>query len=436
MAITSEFLAAINQICAERGIDKNNVMSALQLGLASAYKKEIGKDELDNIRVEIDSESGVFRLISVKTVVKKVEDTDREISLKEAHGINKKVEIGDTVEIQVPYSDFGRIAAQTAKQVITQEIGAFEREAILNEYKGKIGQVLTGMMQRMQKGNVVLEVGKATAIMAPQDQIASEFYKMGQKYKALLLNIEDTEAGKYLVVSRSDPKFLIELFKFEVPEIESGVVEVKACAREAGSRSKMAVVSHQEGVDPIGSCVGQRGVRIANVMNELNEEKIDIIEWDPELEKFIANSLSPAKVLSVKITNDGEGSKLAVVKVDDDQLSLAIGREGQNVRLAYKLTGYRIDIRGSKAEEEAKKAEASEKKSAKTKKAAAKKSTKKSVAKKTTEKKVAKKAVKTTVKKSTKKATVKKTTAKKSVRKVATKKITKKALKKTSSVKH
>ena len=340
--MVSEFVAAVNQICAERGIDQEEVFKALESAVLSAYKKEFNKEQLENLNIELNRNTGEFKLVAMKTVAKKVNDADTEISLKEAQALNKKIKEGDTVEIELPGVDFGRIAAQTAKQVILQKINESERQAILDEYEGKVGQVFTALMQRMQRGQVVFEIGKATAFMPTTEQIPNEFYKIGERYKVLLKGIEDTTSGKVLIVSRADPAFLVELFKQEVPELDSGVVEVKDCAREAGSRSKMAVFSNQEGIDPIGSCVGQRGIRIANVMSDLGEEKIDIIEWNEDYEQYIANSLSPAKVESVKIKDD-----IAYVKVADDQLSLAIGREGQNVRLAFKLTGIKIDIQGN-----------------------------------------------------------------------------------------
>ena len=341
MSMTSEFIAAINQIAAERGIDKEEIFVALEEAILVAYKKEKyglevpEEDELSNWSVELNRESGEFKLIASKEVVKKVKNSEKEISLSEAEMISPSVEVGDSIQIEMPSEDFGRIAAQTAKQVILQKIRESEKEAVISEYSDKIGEIYTALMQRMQRGQVIFEVGKATAYMPQEEQISNEFYRLGDRYKVLLKDIIDSQ----MVVSRADPAFLIGLFKLEVPEIESGVLEIKAIAREAGSRSKMAVVSHQDGVDPIGSCVGQRGVRIANVMNELGEEKIDIIEWDEDPEKFIANSLSPAKIEDVKIVED-----TATVIVPNDQLSLAIGREGQNVRLAWKLTGYKIDI--------------------------------------------------------------------------------------------
>jgi N utilization substance protein A len=357
MAVVTDFLAAINQIAAERGINAEEVYEALKSAILVAYKKEYLKDYQvkeeeevaegeekpadDTLSVELDRDSGQFRIVARKTVIKKVEDELKQISLEQAKLISKDLKEGDIVEVELPSDDFGRIAAQTAKQVILQKIRESEKEAVLSEFSGKIGEVFTAQMQRMQRGSAVFEIGKAVAIMPQEDQIPSEFYRIGERYKVLLKGIEDSIRGKELIVSRAAPEFLIELFRMEVPEIESGVVEVKAVAREAGSRSKMAVVSHQDGVDPIGSCVGQRGIRIANVMGELGEEKIDIIEWAEDIEGFIANALSPAKVESVKVDGD-----TATVKVAEDQLSLAIGRDGQNVRLAWKITGKKIDIAG------------------------------------------------------------------------------------------
>ncbi len=353
MAMTSELVAAINQIAAERGIDKEEVFKALESAILSAVKKEkfgrVDKEEEEideklgeNLLAEVDRETGEFKLFASKTVVDEVKDSEIEIALSEAELISPNVEIGDSVQIEMPSDDLGRIATQTAKQVLLQKIRESEKDAVISEFSDKVGEVYTALMQRMQKGAAVMEIGKATAFMPTEEQIANEFYRVGERYKVLLKSIEDSQ----ILVSRADPQFLVELFKLEVPEIESGVVEIKAVAREAGSRSKIAVVSHQEGIDPIGSCVGQRGIRIANVMNELGEEKIDIIEWDEELERFVANALSPAKVDSVKIVDD-----TATVECPSDQLSLAIGRDGQNVRLAWKLTGTKIDIVGVGGEE-------------------------------------------------------------------------------------
>lgn len=351
MAIVTDFLAAVNQIASERGIDVNKIYEALKEAILVAYKKEYFSDDLEaqeagevkeeNLHVEMDKESGLFRIIARKTVVKKVSDMLREISLKEAQEISKTLKDGDIVEIELPSEDFGRIAAQTAKQVVLQKIRESEKEAILTEFSGKTGQIFNALMQRMQRGSAIFEIGKATAVMPLEEQIPNEFYRVGERYKVLLKDIVDGVGGKELIVSRASSDFLIELFKMEVPEMDSGVVEVKAVAREAGSRSKMAVTSNQDGIDPIGSCVGQRGMRIANVMSELGEEKIDIIEYNEDIERFVANALSPAKVDNVKIEGD-----TAIVTVAQEQLSLAIGREGQNARLAWKLTNKRMDIVG------------------------------------------------------------------------------------------
>lgn len=347
MAILTDFMAAINQIASERGINADKIYDALKESIIVAYKKEFyvegksaeGREE--NLSVEMNPENGQFRLIAKKLVVERVVDPNYELSLKQARKVSKNLKIGDIVEVELPTDDLGRIAAQTAKQVVLQKIREFEKNSIIAEYSGKVGQVFNALMQRMYRGNVIFEIGKATAVMPIEEQIPNEFYKVGERYKVLLKDIADTPRGKELVVSRADSNLLIELFKVEVPEIESGVVEIKSVAREAGSRSKISVISHQEGVDPIGSCVGQRGIRIANVMGEIGEEKIDIIEWEKDLTKYVANALSPAKVEKVTIKFD-----TAIVKVVDDQLSLAIGKDGQNVRLASKLVGIKIEIVG------------------------------------------------------------------------------------------
>jgi N utilization substance protein A len=349
MAMTTDFLSAVTQIAAERGFDKEKVFEALEEAILTAYRKEkfgTTRDEEgnkmgENLSAEVDRENGEFKLFANKTVVEDVKDDEIEIALSEAEYISPNVEVGDTVQIEIPSEELGRIAAQAAKQVVLQKMSEFEKDAVLEEYSDKVGEVFTALMQRMQRGEVIFEIGKATAIMPQEEQIGNEFYRIGERYKVLLKSIEEGQ----IIVSRSDPEFLIELFKLEVPEIESGVVEIKAVAREAGMRSKIAVVSNQDGVDPIGSCVGQRGIRIANIMNELGEEKIDIIEWAEDEDEFVANALSPAKVNEVDIVDE-----TATVKVDADQLSLAIGKEGQNVRLAWKLTGMKIDIEGPEGE--------------------------------------------------------------------------------------
>jgi N utilization substance protein A len=305
-------------------------------------------DGLDNARVNIDEVTGKITIVAKKTVVNEVTDPDLEVSLLEAKIQDRKAKLGDEVEMDVtPKADFGRIAAQAARQAIMYGIREVERETVMKEFVGKEGTIETGIIQRMDGDRVIIEIRKAIAIMDPEDRIPGEFYKSANKIKVLLKSIEETPKGKVLKVSRSDPNFLKAIFALEVPEIESESVEIKAVAREAGSRSKVAVYSNVNGVDPIGSCVGQKGVRIMTITNELrfgkSEEKIDIILWDPKKENFISNSLSPAQTVSV--TYDDQNG-IAKVIVPDEQLSLAIGKDGQNVRLAAKLTGCKIDIEG------------------------------------------------------------------------------------------
>lgn len=350
MAITTEIISAINQICAERGIDKEEVIVSLEQGILKAYLYEINREEADNVKVEMNRETGEIKVLVQKEVVKRVTDDTVQISDKNARLFAKKVKVGDKIEIEIPFEQFGRIAAQVAKQVLIQGVREKEKDAIIREYKDQVGNIFSALMQRMHKDSAIFEIGKAIAFMPRENQVPGEFYKSGDRYKVLLMSIEDNDQGKHLIVDRASSKFLNTLFAMEVPEIESGVIEIVECAREAGSRSKVAVKSNQEGIDPIGSCVGQKGVRIASVMDELGLEKIDIIEWSPKIEQFVANALSPAKVESVKIIEEKDelGSKIRVakVKVNADQLSLAIGRDGQNVRLAYKLVGMKIDIEG------------------------------------------------------------------------------------------
>ncbi len=349
MAVLTEFVVAINQICSERGLDQEKIYETLESAILQAYKKECDLPEEHCLSVELDRQEGKFKMIAKKKVVKKVKDKECEISKTDAKEIDPDVKEGEFVEIEMPSQDLGRIAAQAAKQVVHQSINEAEKESILEEFSGKVGEVFTALMQRMQKDRAVFEIGKANAYMPIEETIPGEYYRIGDRYKVLLKEISETPSGRDLVISRGDPKFLAALFEMEVPEISSGVIEVKAIAREAGSRSKIAVSSNQEGVDPIGSCVGQRGIRIANIMGELGEERIDIIEWDSELAKFVENALSPAKVNSVKLKENE-----ALVKVNDDQLSLAIGKEGQNVRLAAKLTETKIQVEGSLKPKEAK----------------------------------------------------------------------------------
>ncbi|MBD3363325.1 transcription termination/antitermination protein NusA [Candidatus Dojkabacteria bacterium] len=349
MAIQSEFLMAVNQIAAERGIDADEILDAVKHAIKSGFKKDYSEEEGAEISVEIDETDGAVTVFVDKKVVEKVTNKATQISLKKARDLESKLEVGDHVEIDItPEGDFGRVAAQTAKQVIMQKLREAEKESQIQKFLGSIGEIETAIAQRMDGDSVLFELGKATAVMPASERIPNEYYKSGAKYKVLIKDIKDTPRGKTIFVSRADPEFLKALFRLEVPELLSETLEIKSIAREAGQRSKVAVKSNVEGVDPIGSCVGQKGVRIMAIMNELkmgqHEEKIDIILWDEDEEQFVNNALSPAQVIESKIL-DGE-NKIIQVIVPDEQLSLAIGKDGQNVRLAAKLTGWNIDIQG------------------------------------------------------------------------------------------
>jgi len=348
MAVQTDFIAAVNQIAAERGIDSDEVLVAVSDAIRTGFLQNFPEDTGIDISVNINGDLGQISVVQRFTVVDKIENAELEMSVKDAKKLVPDVKVGDTIEQDItPSGDFGRVAAQSAKQVILQKIRESERETQLKAYVDKIGQVEYAVVQRVEGDTVIWEVGRATALMPQEDRIPGEFYRSGSRYKVLLKEIKETPKGKSLIVSRSDNGFLKALFELEVPELLSKSIEIKSIAREAGSRTKVAVVSNVDGIDPIGSFVGQKGIRINAVTNELRfdnrEEKIDIILWDGEIGKFIANALSPASVKAVK-THPAENG--ATVIVPDDQLSLAIGKEGQNVRLAAKLTGWKIDIMG------------------------------------------------------------------------------------------
>lgn len=356
MTIT-KLTAAINQICDEKNLSKEVVLKTIEAALAAAYKKDYGKRD-QKVEVAFDEETGQAAVKIIQEVKEKVEDSCLEISLEEAKKIKKDIKIGEEIAIEVTPPDYGRIAAQTAKQVIIQRIREAEREAIYSEYKDKEGELLVGTVQRIEGSNAFVDLGRATGIMFPSEQIPNEKYYVGQRVKIYLSSVEESNKGPQIILSRSHPNFVKKLFALEIPEIASGSVEIKSIAREAGYRSKVAVASHQEGVDPVGSCVGRRGTRIQAIISELGEEKIDIILWDSDISKYITNSLSPAKVTEIKIA---EKKKEAKIKVPEDQLSLAIGKGGQNVRLAAKLVGWKIDIEGEKKTKEKEKNKKEEK---------------------------------------------------------------------------
>jgi len=337
----SLFSAAINQICEEKGLDKDIVVETVEAALAAAYRKEYGHPN-QVVRAKLDEKTGGVKVKQILEVVKEVEDEDVEISLKEAKKQNKKAKVGDEIEIELPEkTEFGRIAAQTAKQVIIQRIREAERKVLFDEFKDKEGTLVNGTVQQIEGNNIIINIGKTNGVMPPQEQIPNERYYIGQRLKVYVSQVEETTRGPRILVSRSDSKLIEELFKLEVPEIASERVVIRAIAREAGSRNKIAVESKEEGLDPVGSCVGQRGNRVQSVLAEIGDEKIDIILWDKKVSKFIENALSPAKIKLVKIK---EKDKKATVEVEKEQLSLAIGKNGQNVRLASKLSGYGIDI--------------------------------------------------------------------------------------------
>lgn len=338
----NSFTDAITQICEEKNISKEVVLETIEAALAAAYKKDYGSKDQE-VRVEIDPDSGEIVVYIQKEVVDEVENETTQMSVVNASKLKKSAKVGDIIEIKDLPNDFGRIAAQTAKQVIIQRIREAERDMVFGEYKDKEGEVINGSVQRVEGNNVIIDLGKAAGVLFPNEQIQGERYYAGQRLKFFVVRVEQTNKGPQIVVSRSHPGLVKRLFELEVPEVLAGIVEIKAIAREAGQRTKMAVASNQEGVDPVGSCVGQRGVRVQAVMNEIGEEKIDIILWDEDQKTFIANALSPAKVNNIILN---EEDKKAEVEVPEDQLSLAIGRSGQNVRLAAKLTGWNVDIKG------------------------------------------------------------------------------------------
>jgi transcription termination/antitermination protein NusA len=339
----SDLYTAIAQIAAERGIPRDAVLSSIQQALTSVYKKSTGSEE--EVVVELDQATGEMQVLVVKSVVETVTNPDTEISVEDAIAYSPAPIIGDIVKIQRTPENFGRIAAQTVKQVVQTRIRDYERETVYREFQDKEGEVLSGVVQRADNRAVIIELGKAEAVMPAREQVPSERYRPNQRVKVLLTEVNAHARGPQLIVSRSDPRLIRRLFEQEVPEIQTGAVEIMEIAREPGLRSKVAVAARQEKVDPVGSCVGVRGVRIQNIVNELYGEKIDVIEWSSDTASFIANALSPAKPTNVSLNDSGD-QRVATVIVPSDQMSLAIGKEGQNARLAYKLTGWRIDIKG------------------------------------------------------------------------------------------
>ncbi len=343
----SDFLLAITQLSAEKNLPKEVVLAAVEAALVSAYRKD-NFAPTQNISVKINPASGKVEVWAEKTVVEIPSDSRREISLDEAHRIKSDAQIDDTIMVEDTPHNAGRIAAQTAKQVILQRLHEAEHSAIFEEYADKEGDVFSGVVQRIEPGQIFIDLGRTESVLPVAEQMRNERYRVGQRLKVHLLQVAQTAKGPRVIVSRSHPDLLRRLFELEVPEVFNGTVELKSIAREAGYRSKVAVAARQEGIDPVGCCVGLRGIRIQNIVNELNGEKIDVIMWNPDAPVFITNALSPAQILNVEL--DAEQG-IATVVVPDKQLSLAIGKEGQNARLAAKLTGWRIDIKSAAAAE-------------------------------------------------------------------------------------
>lgn len=338
--MNADFLDALRQIEKEKEIPVEVLLSTLESALETAYKKNYAAS--GDVRVRVSSSKGGFHVYCEKDVVEEVENEHTEICIDEARTYDPEVKVGDVIELEVTPADFGRIAAQTAKQVVVQRIREAERERVYEEYGERVGEVLTCTVQRREQRNVFVNLGKIEAVLPPAEQVPTEPYRFNDRLKVYVLEVRRTPKGPQVVVSRTHPSLIRRLFELEVPEISEGIVTIKSVAREPGARTKVAVYSTDDKVDAMGSCVGHRGTRVQSIVNELYGEKIDIVRWNENIDKFIGEALSPAKAVSVKID---EEAKTALVIVPDSQLSLAIGKSGQNVRLAARLTGWRIDIR-------------------------------------------------------------------------------------------
>ena len=336
----AEFIDALNQIEKEKGIDKEIIFEAIENSLISACKKNFGANQ--NIKVVIDRESGNVEVFTEREVVEEVKDAQNQITIKDAKKISPNYELGDFVYTEVTPKNFGRISAQTAKQVVVQKFREAEREILFNQYINKERDIVTGIVQRKERKNVIVQLGRIDALMPPNEQIPGEEYNFQDRIKVYVVEVKQTTKGPQIYISRTHPELVKRLFEQEVPEVHDGIVEIKSIAREAGSRTKIAVYSKDPNVDAVGACVGQNGYRVNVVVSELNGEKIDIINWSEDPKKYIAAALSPSKVIAVSVNEEEQSAKIVV---PDHQLSLAIGKEGQNARLSAKLTGWRIDIK-------------------------------------------------------------------------------------------
>ena len=339
---SKELILALEDLGKEKGIKKDYMLESIETALVTAYKRNYDSNS-DNVKVTMNAETGEVHVYAEKTVVEKVEDDKLEINLEAARKISKKLNIGDIAQEEIIPRDFGRIAAQTAKQVIIQKIREASRNVLFDEFSARKGEIVSGLIQKADGGIVVVDLGKLEAVMPLKEQISTETYKVNDKIRACIVNVErGIKGAPQVIISRANGDFVRKLFELEIPEIYEGVIELKSVSRDPGSRSKVAVYSPNENIDPVGSCVGQKGIRIQNIINELNGEKIDVIEWNADPSIYISAALLPAQVLAVDIN---EEEKFAQVIVPDDQLSLAIGKSGQNVRLAAKLTNWKIDIK-------------------------------------------------------------------------------------------
>lgn len=338
--MNSEFQAVLEYMERERGIDRETVLTAVESALASATRRGTTPSARD-LRIEIDRKTYDIRAFAQLDVVQQAGDPNTEVGLTKARTVNPNAQIGDVVEMEVVAKDLGRIAAQTAKQAIMQRIRQAEKERIYEEYKDRPGDIVTGAVRRFDRSDVIVDLGQAEAIMPAKERVPTEEYQVGDRVRAYLLRVDSTSHGPDLVLSRSHPDFVRRLFELEVSEIADGTVEIKGIAREAGFRSKIAVVSHDEKVDPVGACVGMRGIRVKNIVRELSGEKIDIVRWHDDVRTYVTNALAPAKLIRVDIN---EELRTVKVVVDADQLSLAIGKKGQNARLTAKLSGWKVDI--------------------------------------------------------------------------------------------
>ncbi|MCK4697684.1 MAG: transcription termination/antitermination protein NusA [Dehalococcoidia bacterium] len=340
-------MLAITQLAAEKNLSREIVLDVVEAALVSAFRKNSFAANQE-ISVKLNPDTGEVTVFANKTVVETVTDPGRELSLDEAKKINQHAELDEELTVEATPKNAGRIAAQTAKQVVLQRLREAERELVFEEFSDRESEIVTGIVQRIEPRQITLDLGRTEGVLPASEQVRTEHYRMGQRLKVYLVEVRRMGRGPQVLVSRTHRNLLRRLLELEVPEIHSGVVELKSIAREAGHRSKIAVAARQQGVDPIGSCVGLRGIRIQNIVNELNGERIDIVEWHPDPATFIANALSPAPVDSVAVNSE---EKVATVVVPDRQLSLAIGREGQNARLAARLTGWRIDIKSASVAE-------------------------------------------------------------------------------------